>query len=133
MSWKHYQNEIILALVAVFAVSSFAYKSKMHHAIALENQRMAQEIAVMQETASLKKIWGDKRISSKLDAVRKTVPSSKLTWNKRGKKLTAVFSDLQPKEVNRVVSKLLNIPIQIERLSVEKKGETYNVEIRCKW
>jgi hypothetical protein len=105
----------------------------MHDTMAVKNQQMAQEVAVLQEIAELKKIWGDKRIPQKLDSVHKMVSASKVTWQKRGKKLTAHFSELQPSEVNRIISKFLNIPVRIDHLKVEKKGDVYSMEIKCKW
>ena len=133
MNWKRYQNELILLLSVLIAIAAFSYKRTMHRSMALENQHMAQEVAVLQEVAGLKKIWGDKRISKRLDSIRSSVASSKVTWQKKGKKLTARFTGLQPTEVNNIVSRLLNVPIQIEQLKVEKTGEVYKVEIKCKW
>jgi hypothetical protein len=133
MNWKRYRNELILLAVTLFAVMAFVYKSSMHNTMALNNQKMAQDVAVLQEITSLKKVWGDKRIPQKLDSVRTMVPASKVQWQKQGKKLTAHFSELQPSKVNKIISKFLNTPVQIERLKVEKKGDVYSVEIKCKW
>jgi hypothetical protein len=126
-------NEVILSVALLFAAGSFIYKSKMRRSMALENQEMIQEIVVAKEISSLKKIWADKHIVQKLESVKTLFPSSKVTWSRRGKKLSARFSDLVPSEVNKVVSMILNIAVQIERFKVEKKGDKYNVEIQCKW
>ena len=133
MNWKRYRNELILIVITFFAIMAFVYKSGMHHTMALDNQKMAQDITILQEITSLKKIWGDKRIPKKLDIVRTMVPPSKVQWQKQGKKLTVHFSGLQPSEVNKIVSKFLNIPVQIEHMKVEKKGDVYSMEIKCKW
>ena len=36
-------------------------------------------------------------------------------------------------EVNRVILKLENTAVQIVKLSVKREGETYSMEIKCKW
>ena len=133
MNWKRYQNELILAVALLFALTAFVYKNHIYESVVLKNQQTAQELVVLQETAGLKKIWTDKRISSRLDALRSMVPPSKVQWHKSGKKLTATFTQLQPSELNRMVSKLLNLPVQIDRIHIVKKGETYEVELKCKW
>ena len=114
-------------------MGAFVFKHTRHTQMAQKNQRMAQEVTVLHETASLKKIWGDKRIANKLESIHSALPASKVTWKKRGRKLTATLVNLQPQEVNRIVSKILNVPIQIEQLKVLKEGDTYKVELRCKW
>jgi len=133
MSLKQYRNELLLAAALLLALISFVYKTGQHTEMALENQRMAQEAVLLQEIVSLKKIWADKRIAKKLESVRSLVPSSKVKWEKKGRKLTVTFKDLQPAEVNKIVTKLLNIPVQIEKMKVAKEGENYKMEIRCKW
>jgi len=133
MNWKPYKHELILVVMILFAAAAFFYKSSQHAAMASGNQKMAQEIAIVEEVASLQKIWADKRIPKKLETIRSIVSSSKIQWQKKGRKLAIYFRGLSPSEVNKVVTKLLNIPIQIEKVKVEKNGETYTMEIRCKW
>ncbi|QOR61865.1 hypothetical protein ACM66Z_10700 [Sulfurovum sp. ST-21] len=133
MSWKHYRNELIVGASLLFALAAFGYKMKQRSATAEVNRVMETEVATLREIGSLKKIWGDKRISEKLDRVRTLIPSSKVQWQKKGKKLTAVFSELKASEVNTLVTKFLNIAVQIESLKVKKRGENYSMEIRCKW
>jgi len=133
MIWKRYQKEIMVAGALLFAFASFIYKSVQHSSMAMENQRMVQEVAALEETVSLQKIWGDKRIVQKLESVKKMIPSSKIKWTKQGKKLTMELHGLRPSELNNVVTKLLNIPIQIKRMKIEKKNDTYDMEFACKW
>jgi len=133
MSWQHYRNELIVVASLLFALAAFGYKMKQRSATVEVSQAMETEVATLREIGSLKKIWGDKRISEKLDRVRTLIPSSKVQWQKKGKKLTAVFSELKASEVNTLVTKFLNIAVQIESLKVKKRGENYSMEIRCKW
>jgi len=133
MNIKRYQNELILAAAVFFLLAAFMYKHIQRGKMAEVNQQMAQEIAVFQETVSLKKIWDDKRISQKLENIKKLVPPSKIKWQKKGKKLTVKFTDMLPSDINKVVTKLLNIAVQLESMKIEKNGKHYQMEIKCKW
>jgi len=133
MSWKRYRNELIVLAALLFALGSFTYKLSQRAEKAEVNQKMAKEVALFQETVSLKSIWGDKRIWHRLQSVRKLVPANKVSWIKKGKRLTATFRDLTGPEVNRLVTKFLNIAVQVESLRVIKNKEHYSMEIRCKW
>jgi hypothetical protein len=133
MIWKRYQNELIVAGALILALFALGYKSMQHASVVMENQRMAQEVVALEEITSLQKIWGDKHISPKLEAVKKMIPPSKMKWNKEGNKVTVSLHELLPSEVNRIVTKLLNVPVQIRHLKVEKKNSTYEMEFSCKW
>jgi len=130
---KRYSNELIVLAALLFALMALGYKFSQRTAMAEKNQAMAKEVAVFQETISLKNIWGDKRIGKKLESIRKMVPASKVKWQQKGKKLTARFTDLKPSEVNNLVTKFLNIAVQVVSLKVDKNGDTYTLEIQCKW
>ncbi|MCB4747467.1 MAG: hypothetical protein LGB54_02565 [Sulfurovum sp.] len=131
--WKRYQNELIVSVAFVFALSMFIYKLS-HHAIKAEaSQKVAKEFISLQETVSLKKIWVDKRIDNRLKRIQGMLPRNKVLWSQKGKRLIATFNTLTGKEVNRVMTKLLNIAVQLESLNITKNGEYYKMEIRCKW
>ncbi len=133
MSWQRYRNELIVAMALLFALTALFYKHARRSEMAQINQQMATEFALLQETVSLKKIWGDKQIGKKVDALKSLVPSSKLVWEKRGRKLHVTLHDLSASEVNKVVTRLLNIPVQVQKLKAEKTGSSYSMEIACKW
>jgi len=65
--------------------------------------------------------------------VKKIIPPSKMKWKREGNKVTVSLHGLLPSEVNQVATKLLNIPVQIRHLKVEKKNNTYEMEFSCKW
>jgi len=133
MKLKRYQNELMLVAAVLFLIAALMYKQAQRGRMSEVNQEMAKEIAVFQETINLKKVWDDKRIPQKLEAIQKLVPASKIKWQKKGKKLTVRFTDMLPSEINKVVTKMLNIAIQLESIKVEKSGKHYTMEIKCKW
>ncbi len=87
----------------------------------------------IKEIAGLKRIWADKKVSKKLESLEKLVDTSKVKWSKKGKKLTAVYSDLTSKELNQLITKILNLAVEIELLKIEKKNAVYTLEFKCKW
>jgi len=133
MNVKRYQNELMVAAAVLFLLFALFYKQAQRQKMSEVNQQMAKEIAVFQETLSLKNIWGDKKIPQKLESIRKLVPPSKMTWHQKGKKLTAVFTDMLPSDINKVVTKMLNVAVQLESVKIEKENKHYKMEIKCKW
>ena len=133
MNWKRYSNELMIITALFFAVGAFFYSYSQRSAVAEKKQRMTEELMTLQETVALKKIWADKRVAQKIDKIAKLVPQSKVNWQKNGKKVLATFHELKPSEVNKLVTTLLNIAVQIEKLKVSKQEKGYSVEILCKW
>jgi len=133
MIWKRYQNEFIVAVSLLLLISALVYKN-VQVSSSMKNLTLSkQEVREFKELVVLKKRWLDKRTSKKLDKLQKLVPSSKIKWQKKGKKLTASFHDLGSKELNKVVTMILNIAVQIQLLEIKNDHGSYTVELKCKW
>ena len=91
------------------------------------------ELSELQEVISLKKIWGDKRTTKKVDKLKSIVAPSKVKWSRKGKKLQAKFQNISASELNRLVVKVMNLAIEIQKLDIQKSGASYIVELKCKW
>jgi hypothetical protein len=85
------------------------------------------------ELIALQKTWANKNISKKVDKLEKIIPLSKVKWSKKGKKLTAGYSDLTPKELNKLITTILSMAVQIQELKIVRNSSSYNVEFKCKW
>jgi len=133
MNIARYRNELIVVLSLLFLLGAYSYKHTQQKSLELLEKSIASQTSEFEETVSLKRVWGDKRIVQKLAKVKSLIPASQVKWNQKGKKLTASFTDLTPSQVNKVITKLLNIAVRIETIKVKKHGENYNVEIKCKW
>ena len=133
MNIMRYRNEIIVAAALLFAVAALGYKYIHRASVHKENRQMQQTLVQVQEAAALKSRWSDKRTGQKLESLHRLFPASKVIWQKRGKKLTATFKDLSGKEANTLVTKLLNIAVQVVDLKIERKQKNYTVEVVCKW
>jgi len=133
MIWKRYQNELIVTLTLLLLLMSLVYKNVQLSSSAESLALTKQEVSEFKELLVLKKRWLDKRTSKKLDKLQKLLPSSKIKWQKKGKKLTASFHGISSKELNKVVTMILNLAVQIQLFEIKNDHGSYNVEFKCKW
>jgi hypothetical protein len=131
MQFKLYKNEIIIVLSICMLFGAFIYKKKLQ-----DTQKNDTNTIILQETKkiiALKKVWADKSSIAKIRTLKNIVPSSKVKWNQKSKKLSVSFLDLSPKEFNSVITKIMNLPIEIIILEVKEMNSKYTVEMKCKW
>jgi hypothetical protein len=133
MSFKKYKNEFIVLFSLFLMVIAFLYKSAQVSLVTKETISRQNSVKELKEIVSLKQIWVDKRISKKIDKLKRLVPSSKVKWSKKGKKLTATYQGITANELNKLITKVLNLSLQIEFLKIQKNGLSYYVEFKCKW
>ena len=131
MYLKTYKNELIIAFSLLLLLIAINYKhGKVSEQTSSSAGTSLQEI---KEVIALKKIWGDKRITKKVDTLKTLVSVSKVKWNKESKKLTASFSNLTNQELNNLTVKIMNLAVEIQKFEVKNMGESYHVEFKCKW
>ena len=133
MIWKRYQNELIVAIAFVLMLGGYLYKHNQQTSQAKQVQEEKRSLEELKEVISLQKVWADKKTGKKVSALEKLVPATKVKWSNKGKKVTAHYSALSAKELNRLITKILNLPVIITLLDVQKNGSNYNVEFKCKW
>jgi len=128
-----YKNELILVGSIIFMVLSYIYKSNT----ASEVQNLAvnsqQEYAEIVQANNLSNIWSNKKITNKIKVLNTIVPSSKIQWNQKGKKLVAKYHNLNEQELNKILNKILNLTVQIEVMNISRSDKSYNMELKCKW
>jgi hypothetical protein len=128
-----YKNELILVGSIIFMILSYIYKSNT----ASEVQNLAvnsqQEYAEIVQANNLSHIWSNKKITNKIKVLNTIVPSSKIQWNQKGKKLVAKYHNLNAQELNKIVNKILNLTVQIEVMNITRSDKSYNMELKCKW
>lgn len=133
MIWKRYQNELMVLVSLLLLASALLYKNAQI-ADSVENRTVTKyAVREFKEIIAHKKQWADKNIAKKLDKLKSVVPESKLTWKKKGKVLKAQFKGLTSKELNKVVTTILNVAVQIELLEVKAEHSSYDVEFKCRW
>ena len=133
MIWKRYQNELIVLISLLLLISALLYKN-MQVSNSVENRTVTKHaVREFKEIIVHKKQWADKDIVKKLDKLKQVVPESRLSWKKKGKTLTTKFKGLNSKELNKVVTTILNLAVQIQVLEIKADHSNYNVEFKCKW
>ena len=133
MNWKQYQNELIALGACIVMIVAYMYKHNQVASQAEQVQQTQYSIEELKEVIALKKIWADKKSSKKIDKFATLLPASKVKWSKKSKKVTATYTALSSNELNKLTTKILNLPVVIRLLEIEKTGSTYNVEFKCKW
>jgi len=133
MIWKRYQNELVALLAFVVMIGAYLYKNSKINEQAEYAVTVKHSIEEMREIIALQKIWADKKTSKKVAKLQSLVPSSKVKWSKKKKKVTAVYDGLSAKEMTKLTTKILNLAVEIQQFEVEKTDSTYHVEFKCKW
>jgi len=133
MNLKRYQNELVALLAFLLMLGAFLYKNGQISSQAEDAATTKQAVSDFKEIVALKKIWADKKTSKKVEKLKELIPASKVTWSKKSKKVTAVYEGLTSKELNKLVTKILNLAVEIRQLDIQKTGSSYHVEFKCKW
>jgi len=133
MNLNRYRNELLVGLSFMLMLMAFFYKNTQISSQAEQLFAMKQEIRNFKEIIAYKRIWADKGLSKKIGRLKTIVPASKVIWSKKGKKLIARYSDLTPKELNKIMVKLMSLAVQITELNIAKTGNNYKLECKCKW
>ena len=130
---KKYQNELLVIFALLLMLGAYFYKSKQITTGVTQVVKMQNSISEIKEIAGLKRVWADKRISKKVESLGKLVDAAKVKWSKKGKKLTASYKDIDPKELNKLITSILNLAVQIQELIISRNNTSYAVEFKCKW
>ena len=133
MNLKLYRNELIVALSLALMLSAFIYKNTQISSGAQAMLNTKHTVKEFRELIVLQKAWANKDISKKVDKLKKVIPASKVKWSKKGKKLTAVYNGLDPKELNKLITTILRTAVQIQELKINRNGSSYDVGLKCKW
>ena len=133
MNWKQYQNELIVLSAFLLMLGAYMYKHSQVTSQAQNIQATKHSIEELKEVVALKKVWADKKTTKKVAQLENLIPASKVKWSNKSKKVTASYTALSANELNKLITKILNLPVVIRLLDVKKIGANYNVEFKCKW
>ena len=133
MNLKRYQNELIVLLALFLMFGAYLYKNGQISSQSKYANNTKQVINDFKEIVSLKKVWADKKTSKKVEKLKALIPEYKVKWSNRSKKLTATYKGLTSAELNKLVTKILGLAVEIKKLEIQKIGSSYDVEFKCKW
>ena len=134
MIWKRYRNEIIVLVAFVLMVSGYLYKSSSTDSLDRVKAEVALSVTKVGEIIALKKQWGNEKLTGSVNKMNLNIAPDKIKqFSIKSKKLQASYRGLSDKEMNGIILKLQNIAVQIIKLGVKRQGESYTMEIICKW
>ena len=133
MNWKLYRNELIVVASLLLMLSALLYKNTQISSRSQEMSTLKHTATELRELVALQNTWAGKKVSKKVDKLEKMVSPSKVKWNKKGKKLTARYSDITAKELNKLITTILSMAVQIQELKISRNSSSYDVEFKCKW
>jgi len=133
MMWKRYQNELIVLVAFVLMFVGYVSKNVQ---VSSQVEMMAEtrnSVGEIKEVISLQKIWSDKKTTKKVEKLQTLIPANKVKWEYKNKKVNALYKGLSTTELNTLVTKILNLPVEIQKLKIQKLASFYDVEFKCKW
>ncbi len=133
---RRYQNEAMILLALLLLIGAVLFKSYRYKALESQGTEAAQLISQMEDIATMKKLWvKNKKIPQKLASIKSTLGNTKIkTFEVEKKKAHILLENLNGSQLNAIVGKqLASIPIQIVEMSIDRSGENYRLELRCKW
>jgi len=133
MIWKRYQNELIVLIAFVLMLGGYLYKSAQVSSQGDTMTNASRSVGELKEVIALQKIWSDKKTTKKVNRLQTLIPENKVKWKSKNKKVEASYKGLSSSELNKLVTKILNLPIEIQKLKIQKVATSYNVEFKCKW
>ena len=135
MTLQRYRNEIILFFTALFALFAFYYKLSTIHYVDENKALIQKQISEIVEIESYKKQWKSKGIANKIKIFKTIVSHSKVKhFSKKSSKITVSYINLNTNELNKISNKLLNMPIQILKLTIKESSKNkFTMEFTCKW
>ncbi|MEA1953592.1 MAG: hypothetical protein U9O24_04320 [Campylobacterota bacterium] len=133
MNLNNYKNELIVLFMLLLMISAIFYKNNQINVQGSNAVEVQNNIVAFKEIVSLKRVWGDKGLTKKVEKLQKLINVSKVKWSKKSKKVTAIYKGLTAEELNKLVTKILSLAVEIQKLEIQKKSSTYDVEFKCKW
>jgi len=133
MNWKNYQNELIVLFAFLVMFSGYIYKTNTIENEAISAIESQKTLLDMKEVIALKNLWTDKKTSQRVKQLQSIVPISKVNWSNKRKKIKASYRGLSARELNSLITKILNLPVEITLLDIQDISKSYSVEFQCKW
>jgi hypothetical protein len=131
---REYQNEVIVSIAMVLMIVAYLYKQSVVTKIDTTKSEITSSIADIGDIIALKEQWGDPKISKKIKSIKSDILGENIRkFEIKNRKLIASFSRLSSKEINRVITKIENIAVQIINLQIESRDGKYSMEVKCKW
>lgn len=128
---REYKNEIFVIISIVFLVFAIYYNKKQETNYLNTKKASLEKVKSIQEVVLLKKIWSNSKTTKEIDKIKRIQKAKK--WKKKGKKISINYINISSNNVNKIVTKFLNIGVSIDKLKISQNAKNYNMEIICSW
>jgi len=127
------KNTIIIALSTLFLIGAvaFSYIQKQNFFKELEDIKVQKQ--EIEQTIALQKLWKAKKVKSKIESALSFLKNDQKYLKIDKNKAVVNLANLNEKELNRVLSKLASMPIQLKNLDIKKVGNNFTLECKCVW
>ncbi|NEW60316.1 hypothetical protein GSY74_03385 [Sulfurovum sp. bin170] len=135
MILKRFRNELIISVATIFALSAFSYKISANSFVEDRKADIESSISEISRVSELKKLWRAKQTAKDAKLLKTIVAKEKVkSFKKTSEKVTVSYTELNIKELNMIIKKIMNRPFQISKLKVfETAKERYGMELTCRW
>ena len=135
MILKRFRNELIILIATVFALSAFFYKISAKNFVEDKTTEIQNSISEISRVSELKKLWVNKQTVKDAKLLKTIVAKTKIkSFKKTSEKVMVNYNNLNTKELNMIIKKIMNKPFQISKLRIFESGkEEYGMELICKW
>lgn len=134
--WRRYQNEGMIAIALLLLLCAVLFKSYRYNTLQASSKEASQMASRIEDIATMKKLWNkNKTIPEKLESLKRYVGGTKIKqFEVKKKKAHIVLQSLNGSQLNSVTGKYLaSIPVQIIQMNIQRDGDNYGLELRCKW
>ncbi len=131
---RKYQNELIVLVAFLFLLGGFLYQKSMSSALDSSLSLSKKAAKQITETKTLQKVWASKGLKQQVAQLRDTLPPMRIKkFDQQKNKLNVHFIDLTGQELNMISTKLASLPLHIEKLTINRAGDKYEMECECSW
>ncbi len=135
MMLKRFRNELVILIATIFVITALFYKFSAKSFVESKRVDIQSSISEISRVSELKKLWVNKQTAKDAKLLKTIVAKKKVKlFKKTGEKVTVTYVDLNIKELNMIIKKIMNRPFQISKLKVFESGkEEYKMELICRW
>jgi len=124
----------LIAGALLFLLAAWGFKSYETQRLERTREEVTQTQRQVRETLALKRLWEAKGIDKKIEGLKKLIPAAnRKKFLKKKRSLEIRSTDLEGRQLNRILSKIGALPLQVKTLRISRKKDRYTLECRCKW
>jgi hypothetical protein len=125
------KKAIVLLLSIAFLAASILYSYSAKKEYIKAKEEISQQAQEIKKTIALKKLWSAKGLKKKIENILKSIPNKRVNFKRKSVDLVA--NNLSYRELNYLLNKFASMPLQFQKLQINKVGSNFNLECLCEW